>query len=62
MRNSDRGTETQRMIQGRESHGWEGGLVPALVECHSTSGGKPPFPTRSLCFLNQSFRLCASVA
>jgi hypothetical protein len=31
----------------QESQGKEGGLAPALVECHSTSGGKPPFLTLS---------------
>ena len=36
------------MIQGKESHGWEGWLASAWVEEHSTSGGKPPFPTMRL--------------
>jgi hypothetical protein len=33
------------MVQERKSHGREGWLAPATVELHSTSGGKPPFPT-----------------
>jgi Protein of unknown function (DUF4019) len=33
------------MNQGEESHCWEGRLAPARVECHSSGGGKPPFPT-----------------
>src|SRR6266849_6606191 len=33
------------MDQCKESQGWEGRLAPACVECHSSGGGKPPFPT-----------------
>ena len=41
-------TAIHRMDQGKESHGWEGRLAPAYVECHPSGGGKPPFPTMRL--------------
>jgi hypothetical protein len=44
--------KTRRMIQDEKAHGWEGGLAPAWIEPHSTSGGKPPF--RTLRFLSLS--------
>ena len=39
------------MIQETKSQGREGRLAPACVECHSISGGKPPFPTLRLFIL-----------
>jgi hypothetical protein len=33
------------MDQDTKSQGWEGRLAPAYGECHSSGGGKPPFPT-----------------
>ncbi|HUS11841.1 MAG TPA: DUF4019 domain-containing protein [Pyrinomonadaceae bacterium] len=46
-----------------KSHGWEGWLARAYVERHSTSGGKPPFPTLSFfssfsTFPAPSFSIC----
>jgi hypothetical protein len=37
------------MNQVQKSQGWEGWLAPAVVECHSISGGKPPFLTLRFC-------------
>ena len=48
------------MNQDRESQGWEGWLAPAVVECHSTGGGKPPFLTprfSALSAVSSSIRL-----
>jgi hypothetical protein len=33
------------MIQETKSHGWEGRLALAWLECHSIGGGKPSFLT-----------------
>jgi predicted dehydrogenase len=43
------------MSQDGISRGWEGGLAPAQFGCHSTSGGKPPFPTLRLFGLSHFF-------
>jgi len=51
------------MDQGKKSRGWEGRLAPAYLECPSSGGGKPPFPTLrfsrtlsfSVIFLSVSF-------
>ncbi len=49
------------MNQVQKSQGWEGGLAPAVVECRSTSGGKPPFLTLRCCRLTNTLSLCASL-
>ncbi len=49
------------MIQEKEAQGGEGRLAPAWIEWHSTSGGKPHFPTMSCLFLER-FRPANSTA
>ncbi len=43
------------MVQEIEAHGKEGGLALARLECHSTRGGKPAFPTSRLLCLSAFF-------
>src|SRR6266850_3602168 len=48
------------MTQDRKAQGREGWLAPAQVECHSISGGKPPFPTLSFSIFTVSIWIWAS--
>jgi hypothetical protein len=47
------------MTQDRTAPGWEGWLAAAWSECHSISGGKPPFLTLSFFVINILSKLSA---
>jgi hypothetical protein len=54
-------TQDEAMTQDRKSQGWQERLAPARIDCHSKSGGKPPFPTLSFSTLSAlSSSVCLS--